>query len=206
MKTKLIKPPIKHCGIATTHKINNTELQNNIQYFLSDIKKILKEEHWLYARCETHITLVDYITEHTKFLFYRNAGELVELAYSATEGQPCFSVVFTEYRRMGDTIAVVSQDSGEMNRIRRKIIEKAIEWGVFRPERPLYPNIVHTTVARFTSPLSDEEKDKVDEIIKKYNSHYIGIEHITGFDVIKFTRPKDYLSGYSVHYIYLGRD
>jgi len=204
MNTKMIATPFK--GISVTHKIKNTEVLNHIMYLRDDIRKVLGNDHWYYRRATIHITLIDHISNWTKFIPYRNVREAYDLTLIASENQRAFHICFNEFKLTNSGIIVVSHDSGEFNNMRNCIIDKGKYWNIYKSEMPLYPNIVHSTIIRFNTLLSDNEKDMVQIILDKYNGQYIGSEYVKGFDIREFSREFDYSSGHNVKYVYLGNE
>jgi len=199
MKTKLISVPFR--GIAVTHKIQDDAILRNIKNIQQEIQKHTESDIKMYRRSELHITLFDHTGEWTKFPEYRTAEEALELTEIASKYQHAFSVSFDYYKMTKTAVILASHEAGEFNDMRKSVFDIGKSWNIFDVSRPLYPDIVHTTICRFDEDTSDCDKAEISRIIRKYNSRYIELEPVRGFNVREFSRPLDYSSGHNVGYV-----
>ena len=83
-------------------------------------------------------------------------------------GTSAFNVHFRGLIPTRETILACVFDGGALNRLREHMRAEGIRTGCYSPDQPLFPNIVHVSLARFTDPNSVVGAETKRDIIARF--------------------------------------
>lgn len=159
--------PVEHWGEELRAYVLNTELGEEGLEAVHKVQQALQEsfpDSFLVAPDSAlHITLMDWIAPLVSYeedkdeLFERNFASYDATLDGVVKNQKPITVRFNQVWLSPDAVFVVGQDNGSYSRIRSEFLdqEKLI------PGTKLPPQIIHSTIARFTKTVSMDEVRKV---------------------------------------------
>lgn len=135
------------------------ENQQLLDHIMQDIRSSFGEVLFCPPRTSLHITLIDWITPLVDYdgqdkdaLFKQIQPTYDAVMANILSNIPPITVHFTEIHTSPNTIYIVGRDSGEFQIIRERFLSKVS----LLPGTKLPPNIVHSSLARYTQAIDLE--------------------------------------------------
>jgi hypothetical protein len=153
-------------------RIKDKKLETAFQKTQEDIWSTIGEEHYFTLPGEFHITVYTHVYADSE---YQNV-EITLDSYAARQAlfcqwatrqtaavlqpQPAWGILYTNVIITPDAVIVVAEDTGIMQRLRHGLVQYGNQHHFYeqRDEKTIFPNIIHTTLARFLRPVSLEQR------------------------------------------------
>lgn len=160
------------------------ENSEKIVSWLSGLHEVAPEGMYLMKREGLHITVLDWVAPLFEYggvdkreLFQELKATYEPAFRRITEAMAPFEVHFGEVRVTSGTIILVGRDNGQFQALREKFLQSvSLPAGGKQP-----PNIIHSSLARFTPPAID-----LGPIEEYVSSHPLTItQHVSAFRLIE---------------------
>ena len=180
--------PDAHINQHVTGYVVNASFDVDTQQAIAKIQDEIAHELgsavWIPPLRSLHVTLLDWIAPLVEY--NRNKDQLYAELYHSYDAvlhkildkQHSINTVFKEIRVSQSAIYIVSTSNAELNHIRQQFLKNITL--IDDTKQP--PQIVHSTIARFTETI---ELDKVQEVLETL--HVDIAQEITSFQLVKET-------------------
>lgn len=161
-------------------RVNDKHLDETLQNLQQEIWRVVGDDQYYTPSGEFHITLYTHVyADHE----YRNV-DIQPTTYAADYARycqwaerqadavlrptPAWGILYTNVLVTPDSVIAVAEDTGTMQRLRHDLVHFGNHEHFYdnRDEKTIYPNIIHTTLARFLTPVTLEQRLSIYEKIR----------------------------------------
>lgn len=166
---------------------------------IAKVQKVIADKFgdavWLAPIDSLHITLMDWLAPFVEYekdkdsLFDDNFVEYDRAIVNALMGKGAIKINFNKIKVTDSAIILIGEDGGKFNEIRKEFMEKIELIG--NTKRP--PQIVHSTICRFSKVLAISEVEDVlkdvkiefNEIVEEFSLVRAAKSPMLDFEIIK---------------------
>lgn len=145
-----------------------------------EIRTVIPDTHYYTDPQEFHITLYTHVYADERFqncditpaTFAADYAKYCDWAKRQAqvifEKQAAWGILYTSVIITPDAIVAVAEDTGHMQDVRKQLVQYGNSYHFYdqRDEKTIYPNIIHSTLVRFLTPVSLAERVAIYEKIK----------------------------------------